>query len=531
MMPHAAAPVLRAVPSLLALSLSIAVCSSVAVCSAEAVDAEAEDAATVTVDLGGEPTESTAAPQPIEYALLTMDGQPVGYQTHEVQTIDGELVSDEVMRIKLKRFGQDFEMVTTLRSVESSGGRLESAEMTIVNAGQVAQKVMARRDGNEMVVSQQVAGKTTDRRVPIGDDVQGPLAVQRLLEDGPLAKGETDTLKLFSVETLSVAELTRTGLGERPTKTRGGKPVRLAAEQSVRSDVPVKMVTYFQMGGQSPAIMRTDLGMLDLVAWPSTREEAIASYGTGDVDLGLETVVAVTPMPGLARDAKATLLVRGTSAPLPASIWQRVEPVPDSDQQRVTSRRIDVRQFRGVGTPRDAEIAAASLRSSRYLDFEAPEVQKVLAKAPEPREAAGESVAEMAAYVRSVVEQVGFGVGFATASTVCETKEGDCSEHAVLLAALLRARKIPARVAIGLVYGDRYSAFVPHMWTEAYLETQPGSGKMGWVPIDATRPTQSVGPAYITFGTSLLESDAPLAITDLINLSQSLGTLSIRRIE
>ena len=40
----------------------------------------------------------------------------------------------------------------------------------------------------------------------------------------------------------------------------------------------------------------------------------------------------------------------------------------------------------------------------------------------------------------------------ATAAEVARSREGDCTEHAVLLAALARARGIPARVAMGLVY-------------------------------------------------------------------------------
>ena len=36
--------------------------------------------------------------------------------------------------------------------------------------------------------------------------------------------------------------------------------------------------------------------------------------------------------------------------------------------------------------------------------------------------------------------------------TQARTRSGDCSEHAVLLTALLRARGIPARVSHGLVY-------------------------------------------------------------------------------
>jgi len=57
---------------------------------------------------------------------------------------------------------------------------------------------------------------------------------------------------------------------------------------------------------------------------------------------------------------------------------------------------------------------------------------------------------------------------------VATTRQGDCTEHALLLTAIARASGIPARVATGLAYvprfGERENVFVPHAWTEAYVD-------------------------------------------------------------
>lgn len=63
-----------------------------------------------------------------------------------------------------------------------------------------------------------------------------------------------------------------------------------------------------------------------------------------------------------------------------------------------------------------------------------------------------------------------------SAVEVLDKKMGDCNEHAVLLAALLRAAGIPARLCVGLVYKE--GRFYYHAWNEAFL----GS----WVTMDAT---------------------------------------------
>lgn len=68
-----------------------------------------------------------------------------------------------------------------------------------------------------------------------------------------------------------------------------------------------------------------------------------------------------------------------------------------------------------------------------------------------------------------------YDVGFASAKETIKNKEGDCSEHTVLMTALCRAVGIPARAAVGIMYGG--GIFGYHMWPEIY------AGR--WVGLDA----------------------------------------------
>ncbi len=65
-------------------------------------------------------------------------------------------------------------------------------------------------------------------------------------------------------------------------------------------------------------------------------------------------------------------------------------------------------------------------------------------------------------------------ISIPNAVQVLEMGEGDCNEHAVLLAALGRAVGLPTRVVAGTVYLD--GAFFYHAWCEVWLER--------WVSID-----------------------------------------------
>jgi hypothetical protein len=76
----------------------------------------------------------------------------------------------------------------------------------------------------------------------------------------------------------------------------------------------------------------------------------------------------------------------------------------------------------------------------------------------------------------------------ATFSNALETLKagfGDCGEHAVLLAALLRSTGIPARVVLGLYYFGPKKAYVGHAWVMAWTGT--------WIFSD---PAFGVFPAY-----------------------------------
>ena len=88
-------------------------------------------------------------------------------------------------------------------------------------------------------------------------------------------------------------------------------------------------------------------------------------------------------------------------------------------------------------------------------------------------------------------------LGMGSASVALRTRSGDCTEFAVLLAALARAKGIPTRVAYGLVYADRFSGkkdvFSPHAWVQVWTGTRWQSYDAGIGQFDATHIALSVG--------------------------------------
>lgn len=129
-------------------------------------------------------------------------------------------------------------------------------------------------------------------------------------------------------------------------------------------------------------------------------------------------------------------------------------------------------------------------------------------------------------FVTDYVDNKSLNIGFATASEVARTKEGDCSEHGVLLAALGRLNGIPSRVVVGLAYvpvfGKQDDIFGYHMWTQFYIDGR-------WIDVDAALRETDCSPARIAFAVSSLKNSG---LADLsLPLLTKLGGLDIEILE
>lgn len=97
-----------------------------------------------------------------------------------------------------------------------------------------------------------------------------------------------------------------------------------------------------------------------------------------------------------------------------------------------------------------------------------------------------------------------YDVGFATAKEVLRNREGDCSEHTVLTVALCRAVGIPARAAVGVMYGSGIFAY--HMWPEVYVGRWV-SLDAKWLAIDRKSGEYYTDATHLKFGRSTLDEN------------------------
>lgn len=114
------------------------------------------------------------------------------------------------------------------------------------------------------------------------------------------------------------------------------------------------------------------------------------------------------------------------------------------------------------------------LQPSPLVQSDAAEIQKQAAKIVSPKDSPPARLRKIVHWVYRNVEKKPV-LSVPNALEVLKNKAGDCNEHAVLTAALLRAADVPVQMETGLVYLK--GRFYYHAWNTAYV------GR--WVTADA----------------------------------------------
>jgi len=141
----------------------------------------------------------------------------------------------------------------------------------------------------------------------------------------------------------------------------------------------------------------------------------------------------------------------------------------------VTVVRQDIGRHSSYALPFEREGFEAWLAPSLLIQSDHPEIADLVTSIKGGNRSALRLARRLHDWVYKNIEKRPT-MGMPSALDVLASRQGDCNEHAVLMAALCRAAGIPARVAAGIVY--MRGRFYYHAWNELYLNE--------WVPVDAT---------------------------------------------
>lgn len=258
------------------------------------------------------------------------------------------------------------------------------------------------------------------------------------------------------------------------------------------------------------------------VATVVTERPELGASGAGKINAELPVTGKTTKVWWDLARQEVTVTVEGDDPSAP-SLWESShyhEVVRDGANYRMTL--LSTRPAQSY-VPPSLPLSVDDPEVRRYLeptDMAQSDNAKIVAKA---REIVGDernALLAAARIVEAVYEDIDkqAGVrGSATATEVLTNGAGDCTEHAVLVVALMRAAGIPARTVDGIVMlSDRDGSGMAgyHAWAEIWLGQ--------WIGVDATVNETGTSARYLNFGI-----DEPGSIGSAGKMMRSLGKTAI----
>lgn len=449
----------------------------------------------------------------------------VGYvhaTTKNVTRGDRKLIRSATdTRMTIKRFGQTLRMQMHMESEETEDGRMVSFVQETKNPPAGSARVEGRVEGEKLILATTVAGRTTKKEVDWNPDVKSPAFQDRQLAEKPLKPGESRSFQTFLPELNQPATVTMTAGEKEKVKLFDGTSRELLRLKITTSLLPTETRAWVDEQG---ATLKSETDLLGLVmtTYEVSEEEALKAIAGGELDLAVGTLIKVDPIKQGHRSKKVVYRIT-TPGEDPAEFLiagptQKIKRVSDETVE-LTVSAVDLPE-----NPKNVDAKPEFLASTSFLQCRDKRVIDHATKAAGDERNPTRIALNMEKYVARTLTGKNFSTAMASAAEVAENLEGDCTEHAVLLAAMLRAKEIPSRIAVGLVYVERRRQFGGHMWSEAWIDGR-------WVPLDATLGRGGIGGAHIKMAHSSFSDDGPAPVLSFLPMMKVLGKMKIEVVE
>jgi hypothetical protein len=457
-----------------------------------------------------------------QYSAVFMEGKKVGYAIQSRVVADGKVTTTEEMRMQLSRDGVIVSVGMTDTSIETVEGEPLGFEI-MQDLGMVKMHISGKVD-KQGKVSMVITSMAGDQKIsfswPNGAVMAEGLRLLQLRKG--LKEGLEYNVKLFSPGSVQAIEA-EVQIGPKQNVDLLGRVVALTEVRTtlnLSGNGGMVSIAYVDDEFCVQKSIAPVMGMqIEMVA--CTKEFALSESDTLEL---IDKMFLASPKPleniESAKSAVYHLMPTGEEVEL---------TIPSSDNQSV--RHIEGGEIivtvkpavakAGARFPYDGEDGGIldAMKPTRFLQSDNSSIIGLAKRAVGDTKDAAEAVKKIEAFVYEYIERRSLSVGYASAAEVAASREGDCSEFAVLTVAMCRAVGIPARVVFGLVYTEdfagRANVFVGHAWAEAYVGDK-------WIGLDATKRAGGFGPGHLALATG---NGEPI---DFFGMVSTLGYFDIK---
>ena len=422
-----------------------------------------------------QPAPEEAASDETEYFAVFMEGKKAGYAIQSRVVADGNVTTSEKVSITISRAAVPVTMDMTETCIETTGGRPLGFEV-VQELAAMTMKVAGTVDANGAVNLTTTSMGTEQKSTlewPSGAVMAEGLRLLQLKKG--LKEGSSYSVKIFSPGILQALDA-QIHIGPKRNVDLLGRVVALT-EVTTTLNIPGagEMVSTSYVDEN----LRTQKNIMPMAGIKIEMVACAKEFALGENDVLelIDKMFVRSPEPlgnlGSVKSITYHLIPTTETSNLiiPSNDNQKVQR-PSSGKVIVTVEPVAAPT--GTRFPykgRDKTILEA-MKPTRFVQSDHKEIIKLARRAVGSTKDAAEAVKRIEAFVAEYIENKNLSVGYASAVDVAASRQGDCSEFAVLTAALCQAVGIPAQVVVGIAYVDDFAGlqgFGGHAWTQAYV--------------------------------------------------------------
>jgi hypothetical protein len=469
-----------------------------------------------------------------EYLAVFMDGKKIGHAVHTRAEAAGEVTTIDDVSITISRLGFPVTIQMNETSIETTAGKPLRFESTQQLATMASMKVAGtlKDDGTVDVVSTSLgAQQKSTMKWPAGAVMAEGLRLLSL-KNG-LKAGTEYTVDVFSPG-ITQAVGTKVTVGETKQVDLLGRVVKLTEVTTLLTMPGAGQMTSISY---VDAELRALKSVMPIAGMQVEMVDCAKEFALGNNDVLdlIDKMFVKSPEPiedvGSALSITYTLNPgQGANFTIPSTDNQTAQRLPDG-KISLTIKPVTVSSGGTLPYQGNDPKLLEAVKPNRYLQSDDKRVVDLARKAVGDAKDATEAARRIESFVAQYIENKSFSVGYASAVEVVESRQGDCSEFAVLTAALCRAVGIPAQVVVGVAYVKEFAGlqgFGGHAWVQAYLGGDEWGQGGKWVGLDSAFKSGGRGgydPGHIALAVG---NGDP---ADFFNMATALGQFKIEKID